>query len=192
MWYIILIIAGLALIAVAGYFLYIAFQLLGFNVLLFVDNLLMVQPSIKPLYAWLLFGAVMGAFVGLWKAAARNRVSSLKPVACIGPIIVILTLGYLTDPMSYGDTHRSVREQPAAVSPPAPMRVQYVIAPAGANIRAAPSTNSERLAALPRGTPVTVLSEHGDWYGVQYGSAQNVRTGFIHKSLVGTHKPEQE
>ena len=48
------------------------------------------------------------------------------------------------------------------------------------NLRAAPSTSAARLAQLPVGTPVTVLSVSGDWAQVTAGT----RTGYVMRAYL--------
>lgn len=189
MGYLLLVIIGIVLIVLAGALLYIVLLIAGFNFVLFTENLIAVDKSIEPIYAWMILGAVIGAFAGLWRAGSKYRAGFLKPIAVICPLILLTAVGYITRPTShnagpsYGHDRRAAREREARE------QIRYVTTNRGANIRSGPSTNYQRVATLPRGTPVWIIAEHEKWYQVRYNSSRGARQGYIYKSLVGTEKP---
>lgn len=68
-------------------------------------------------------------------------------------------------------------ETPASPEDPKPAR----IAGGRVNVRAGPNTQYESVAVLTTGTPVTVVSKHGEWYKVVFPADQ---LASIHKNFV--------
>jgi hypothetical protein len=96
---------------------------------------------------------------GTFAELARNRIARLQPGRAALP--------------------------PAEPAPPPevdPLAGRYV-ALANANVRARPTTDSERIDYLPQDTPVTVLGRvrGADWLQVEIGGGY----GFVHASLLG-------
>jgi hypothetical protein len=185
----ILVVLGIMLIVAAGALLYVLLLIAGFNFVLFTENLIAVDRSIEPIYAWIVLGVVMGVFAGLWRAGSKYRAGFLKPIAVICPLVLLAAVGYITKPISVGAGSPYGREERAAREREGRERIRYVTTSSGANIRSGPSTNYQRVATLPRGTPVWIIGEHEQWYQVRYSSSRGARQGYIYKSLVGTKKP---
>lgn len=172
---------GLAIVVGVCVLGYQVVLMLSFNLALLLDGTLPFASHLPPSAAWLLTGALAGAMVGVYRSGRRFSAPYLRPLAIVTLLVLTAAIGQNVYAFHQARARRAPAERPVA----APLvRYATVIASGGANLRAQPSMSGARIATLPHGARVGILSGSGEWYKVRFVAGATARQGFMHASVL--------
>ena len=188
---IVLTVLGIYLIYKLVMFLSVFFVYLGFNIFLFLDNLLEFE-SVNPIVLWCFFGLLLGSIVGVLIAIKKYKLTKiliLYPVALFVFIITLLifinkptnALGEYS-PSNFGESNTNQIK----VS-----KVTYHVTTQTVNVRYRPMASSSKLMTLSAGIIVefienTIDNRNKTWSKIRYTNPQtgNTINGYINTSYL--------
>ena len=172
-------------------FLSKVFVYLGFNLFLYIDNLLHFDAA-NPIILWGVFGLFLGSIVGVVVAIKKYKLTKklvLYPLAIT--FLAIVILAFINEPADVGNRVMPERNE-AIMTPDKPATtIPAFTVTRTIYIHAGPSSLSKKLFTLSRGTVVGVLESVKDnrnisWSKIEYidPGTGSKKTGYVNANYL--------
>jgi len=186
-----LVVFALYLIYKIVIFLSTFFVYLGFNIFIFIDNLVKFEFA-NPVVLWGLFGLLLGSIIGVLIAIKKYKLAKiliLYPVALF--VLIITILIFINKPSNASGEYSPSNFSEANVNEEEVSKITYYVTTQAVNIRSRPSASSSKLITLAKGKLVEFIENTSDnrnktWSKIRYTDPQTGNTidGYINASYL--------
>lgn len=172
-------------------FLSVVFVYLGFNIFVFLDNLLKFE-SANPVVLWGFFGLLLGSIIGVLIAIKKYKLDKILILYPIGLFVLIITiLIFINSPTNASGEYSPSNFSESNTNQVEASKVTYYVTTQTVNVRSRPLASSSKLITLSAGIQVefienTLDNRNKTWSKIRYTDPQtgNTINGYINASYL--------
>lgn len=172
-------------------FLSVLFVYLGFNVFVFLDNLLKFESG-NPVVLWGFFGLLLGSIIGVLIAIKKYKLAKVLILYPVGLfVLIIIILIFINSPTNASGEYSASNFSESNTNQVETSKVTYYVTTQTVNVRSRPLASSSKLITLSAGIQVefienTIDNRNKTWSKIRCTDSQtgNTISGYINASYL--------